>query len=208
MEKTEMSFLNIYNKYNENCSVFQKIYENTLETDGFKKNSQKDDNQKDKFDDQLIDEEENKEDNETGNDDTPKEKSSNSLSELADIMYSFGNDCRLMHLYTSGVEFKAYHELLNDLYDLCFSSYDKLAEMAIAHDEIIKNPASIDSKNALEGDKFTADDIIEEVTNRGNQVLDSLNNINKYESFVQSEVDNISAELDKIVNYIIKRSGE
>lgn len=135
-----------------------------------------------------------------------------SISELAAVLYAFGNDVRLLHLYTSGVEFIPYHEKLNELYDILFDAYDTCAEIGIAHDEKIVNPAKVlevcTDWAPIEDDKFTAEDIIKEVTERGNTILDNIKNVKEYESFVQSKIDDFSGEIDKIVNYIFKQSAE
>ena len=42
------------------------------------------------------------------------------LSELSSYAYLLGNDARLLHLYTEGENFLSIHELLQDLYEVCF----------------------------------------------------------------------------------------
>ena len=143
----------------------------------------------------------------------PKEGGSKySVSELASVLYAFGNDVRLLHLYTSGVEFMPYHEKLNELYDILFDAFDTCAEIAIAHDEKVVNPAKVlevcTEWKPLEGDKFTAEEICKEVDERGNIILGNIKNVKKYESFVQSKIDDFTAEIDKIVNYVFKQSAE
>lgn len=65
------------------------------------------------------------------------DESKYSLSELSDLLYLFGNDVRLLHLHTVGLQFFSFHKALNELYDVCYDMYDSLAEMAISHKESI-----------------------------------------------------------------------
>ena len=154
-----------------------------------------------------IEQEEKEEPKDDTSDDSKK-----TLSELAALLYAFGNDVRILHLYTSGEDFKTYHETLNDLYDILFDAYDTTAEMAISHDEKIVNPAKVlevcTDWTPIEGEKFTTDTILKEVDDRGNKVLDAIKNIKEYESFVQSNVDDFTGQIDKIVNYIFKQSAK
>lgn len=130
------------------------------------------------------------------------------LSKLADYLYGFGNDIRILHLYTSGLEFLPYHEKLNELYDVLFDAYDTVAEMAISHNESIKNPSKIEGWEVLEGKDFSAEEICNIVIEKGNELLNYIKNTNEYESFVQSNIDEFYGELDKIINYIFKQSNK
>lgn len=130
-----------------------------------------------------------------------------SLHELAILFYSFGNDVRLLHLYASGQDFIPYHEKLNEFYDFLFDSYDTIAELAIAHKEPVDNPSFIQNPifGPLSVKDFTSKDICDTVIKRGNELLDCIECLDEYESFVQSEIDDIAGQLDKYVNYIFTR---
>ena len=60
------------------------------------------------------------------------------LSSLADLIYAYGNDLRVLHLNVKGEGFKSIHEALNELYDDVFEAYDAVAELAIARGEKVK----------------------------------------------------------------------
>lgn len=131
------------------------------------------------------------------------------LSDIASYLYAFGNDVRILHLYTTGTEFIPYHEMLNDLYSIVFDAFDSCAEMAISYGEKIKNPSLLpETWKPLGGEKFTPEKICKEVNDRGNRILGTITSIKEYESFTQSRVDDFAAEIDKLVNYIFKQSSK
>lgn len=134
------------------------------------------------------------------------------ISLIASYLYAFGNDVRLMHLYTTGKEFLPYHEQLNELYDVLFDSYDMCAEHAISLGEKIINPANVLDEcsdwKPLEGEEFSIEQICKEINERGNKMLENLKNIDSYESFIQSDIDGAVSSIDKIVNYIFKQTAK
>lgn len=137
----------------------------------------------------------------------------NTLSELTNYIYLLGNDTRLLHLYTEGENFMSIHELLQDLYDVCFEYYDVFAEMAIAHGEPICNPNDIILEEGVDwestfGDAFETEFIVKEVTEKGNRIIKMGESLQGYESFVKSEIDAFNEELDSIVNYKFGRIGK
>lgn len=137
----------------------------------------------------------------------------NTLSELSSYAYLLGNDARILHLYTEGENFMSIHELLQDLYEVCFEYYDTFAEMAISHGESIPNPSDIVLSEGIDwnptfGDAFDTNFIIGEVKEKGNKVITMGDNLNEYEGFVKSEIDALNAELDSIVNYKFGRIGK
>ena len=141
------------------------------------------------------------------------EESMETLSYLSSYIYLFGNDIRLLHLYTKGENFIEVHELLNELYDICFDYYDVFAEMAIAHDEIIPNPTDILLEddiawNPIVGDNFSSDDIKNYVLDKGNEIIKFADNITEYENFVTSKIDEFNYELDSLVNYKFARISD
>ena len=96
----------------------------------------------------------------------------NTLSELSSYVYLLGNDARILHLYTEGENFMSIHELLQDLYEVCFEYYDTFAEMAISHGESIPNPSDIVLSEGIDwnptfGDAFDTNFIIDEVKEKG-----------------------------------------
>ena len=66
-----------------------------------------------------------------------------SLSSLADLIYAYGNDLRVLHLNVSGAGFRSVHEALNELYDDVFEAYDAVAELALARGEKVTNPSTV-----------------------------------------------------------------
>ena len=137
----------------------------------------------------------------------------NTLSLLSCYVYLLGNDARILYLYTEGENFMSIHELLQDLYEVCFEYYDTFAEMAIAHGETIPNPSDIVLSEGIDwnptlGDAFSTNFIIGEVKEKGNKVITMGDNLDGYEGFVKSEIDAFNAELDSIVNYKFGRIGK
>ena len=133
-----------------------------------------------------------------------------SLADIATELYNFGNDIRILHLYAAGKNFMEYHKKLNELYDEVFKAYDEVAELAISKGEKVPNPSShsaFSSYKPLDPADYSSEQISQEVLNRGNKVLDALKNHRDYEGFVVSKLDDITGKLDKLINYIFKRSA-
>lgn len=133
-----------------------------------------------------------------------------SLADIATELYNFGNDIRILHLYAAGKNFMEYHKKLNELYDEVFKAYDEIAELAISKGEKVPNPSShsaFSSYKPLDPADYSSEQISQEVLNRGNKVLDTLKNHKDYEGFVVSKLDDITGKLDKLINYIFKRSA-
>ena len=133
-----------------------------------------------------------------------------SLADIATELYNFGNDIRILHLYAAGKNFMDYHKKLNELYDEVFEAYDEIAELAISKGEKVPNPSSHSAFNSykpLDPVDYNSEQISQEVLNRGNKVLDALKNHRDYEGFVVSKLDDITGKLDKLINYIFKRSA-
>lgn len=135
-----------------------------------------------------------------------------SLADIATELYNFGNDIRILHLYAAGKNFMEYHKKLNELYDEVFEAYDEVAELAISKGERVPNPSShLAFSNIfykpLDPKDYSSEQISQEVLNRGNKVLDALKNHRDYEGFIVSKLDDIIGKLDKLINYIFKRSA-
>lgn len=133
-----------------------------------------------------------------------------SLADIATELYNFGNDIRILHLYAAGKNFMEYHKKLNELYDEVFEAYDEIAELAISKGEKVPNPSShsaFSSYKPLDPTDYSSEQISQEVLNRGNKVLDALKNHRDYEGFVVSKLDDITGKLDKLINYIFKRTA-
>lgn len=133
-----------------------------------------------------------------------------SLADIATELYNFGNDIRILHLYAAGKNFMEYHKKLNELYDEVFKAYDEVAELAISKGEKVPNPSShsaFSSYKPLDPADYSSEQISQEVLNRGNKVLDTLKHHRDYEGFVVSKLDDITGKLDKLINYIFKRSA-
>ena len=127
------------------------------------------------------------------------------LSSLADLIYAYGNDLRILHLYVKGSEFKTVHETLNTLYDDVFEAYDTVAELAIARNELVKNPSTVVSIiKPLDAKTFDCKEALEIARNEGLKVLDAICSIEGYDKAVQPALDNIIVKLDKTLNYILK----
>ena len=133
-----------------------------------------------------------------------------SLADIATELYNFGNDIRILHLYAAGKNFIEYHKKLNELYDEVFEAYDEIAELAVSKGEKVPNPSShsaFSSYKPLDPADYSSEQISQEVLNRGNKVLDALKNHRDYEGFVVSKLDDITGKLDKLINYIFKRTA-
>lgn len=133
-----------------------------------------------------------------------------SLADIATELYNFGNDIRILHLYAAGKNFMEYHKKLNELYDEVFKAYDEIAELAISKGEKVPNPSShsaFSSYKPLDPKDYSSEQISQEVLNRGNKVLDTLKHHRDYEGFVVSKLDDITGKLDKLINYIFKRTA-
>lgn len=133
-----------------------------------------------------------------------------SLADIATELYNFGNDIRILHLYAAGKNFMEYHKKLNELYDEVFEAYDDVAELAISKGEKVPNPSShsaFSSYKPLDPKDYSSEQISQEVLSRGNKVLDTLKHHRDYEGFVVSKLDDITGKLDKLINYIFKRSA-
>lgn len=134
-----------------------------------------------------------------------------SLADIATELYNFGNDIRMLHLYAAGKNFIEYHKKLNELYDEVFKAYDDVAELAISKGEKVPNPSSkqsaFNSYKPLDPTDYNSEQITQEVLNRGNKVLDILKHHGDYEGFVVSKLDDVAGKLDKLINYIFKRSA-
>lgn len=133
-----------------------------------------------------------------------------SLADIATELYNFGNDIRILHLYAAGKNFMEYHKKLNELYDEVFKAYDEIAELAISKGEKVPNPSShsaFSSYKPLDPADYSSEQISQEVLSRGNKVLDTLKHHKDYEGFVVSKLDDTTGKLDKLINYIFKRSA-
>lgn len=128
------------------------------------------------------------------------------LSSLADLLYAFGNDLRVIHLNVKGADFKSVHEALNELYDEVFDAYDTVAELAIARGEKVKNPSTVVSIiKPLEARDFNCEEAIVIAREEGLKVLDAVCSIEGYDKAVQPVLDDIIVKLDKTLNYIFSR---
>lgn len=128
------------------------------------------------------------------------------LSSLADLIYAYGNDLRVLHLNVKGADFKSVHEALNELYDEVFDAYDTVAELAIARGEKVKNPSTVVSIiKPLEVGAFNCEEAIVIAREEGLKVLDAVCSIEGYDRAVQASLDEIIVNLDKILNYIFSR---
>ena len=128
------------------------------------------------------------------------------LSSLADLIYAYGNDLRVLHLNVKGAGFKSVHEALNELYDDVFEAYDAVAELAIARGEKVKNPSTVVSIiKPLEARAFSREEAIAIAREEGLKVLDAVCSIEGYDKAVQPVLDDIIVELDKTLNYIFSR---
>ena len=128
------------------------------------------------------------------------------LNELSNYLYLFGNDCRTLHLHAIGDEFENLHNYLQDLYEISFDFYDFACESAIAHNEEIVNPTLIyenlkNEWNPIVGDSFDKQTIISYVRENGTYIMNCIQQLDEYESWVQSKVDSYSEDFDKIINY-------
>lgn len=129
-----------------------------------------------------------------------------SLSSLADLIYAYGNDLRVLHLNVKGEDFKSVHEALNELYDTIFDAYDTVAELAIARGEEVKNPSTVVSIiKPLEARTFNCEEAIAIARDEGLKVLDAVCSIEGYDKAVQPALDNITVSLDKTLNYVFTR---
>ena len=129
-----------------------------------------------------------------------------SLSSLADLIYAYGNDLRVLHLNVKGADFKSVHEALNELYDDVFEAYDTVAELAIARGEKVKNPSTVVSIiKPLEAGDFNCEEAIVIAREEGLKVLDAVCSIEGYDKAVQPVLDDIIVNLDKTLNYIFSR---
>ena len=128
------------------------------------------------------------------------------LSSLADLIYAYGNDLRVLHLNVKGAGFKSVHEALNELYDDVFEAYDAVAELAIARGENVKNPSTVVSIiKPLEARPFYREEAIVIAREEGLKVLDAVCSIEGYDKAVQPVLDDIIVKLDKTLNYIFSR---
>ena len=128
------------------------------------------------------------------------------LSSLADLIYAYGNDLRVLHLNVSGAGFRSVHEALNELYDDVFEAYDAVAELAIARGEKVKNPSTVVSIiKPLEARDFSREEAIAIAREEGLKVLDAVCSIEGYDKAVQPVLDDIIVNLDKTLNYIFSR---
>ena len=128
------------------------------------------------------------------------------LSSLADLIYAYGNDLRVLHLNVSGAGFRSVHEALNELYDDVFEAYDAVAELAIARGEKVKNPSTVVSIiKPLEARVFSREEAIAIAREEGLKVLDAVCSIEGYDKAVQPVLDDIIVNLDKTLNYIFSR---
>lgn len=132
------------------------------------------------------------------------------LSELANYLYLFGNDCRMLHLLSVGEEFLTIHALLEELYDIAFDFYDFACESAISHGETVINPSLI--YNSFEsnwipvtGNAFTQADSVAYIRENGKMLMNCIESVQDYESWVQSGIDSFAEQLDKIINYKINQ---
>lgn len=124
------------------------------------------------------------------------------LSSLANLIYAYGNDLRVLHLNVKGDDFSAVHKTLNDAYDLVFKAYDTVAELAIARNEAVKNPSTVVSIiKPLEARDYSCQEAVQIAIEEGNKVLDAICSIEGYDRAVQPTLDNIIVDLDKILKY-------
>lgn len=132
------------------------------------------------------------------------------LAELADYLYMFGNDCRMLHLYSVGEEFLTIHALLEELYDLAFDFYDFACESAISHEESVTNPSLIYDRlkgfwQPVTGNAFTQAESVAYIRENGKMLMNCIESIRGYESWVQSGIDDFAKDFDKIINYKISQ---
>lgn len=130
------------------------------------------------------------------------------LTELANYLYLFGNDVRMLHLLSSGEEFLTIHTELEDIYNICFDFYDFACESAISNGESIINPSTLINNvawNPIVGDRFDQRVIVEYVNSMGNYILGCVKQVTEYASWTQSRIDEFSSDLDKIINYKFAR---
>lgn len=131
------------------------------------------------------------------------------LSSLANFIYAYGNDLRVLHLNVKGGNFKSVHEALNSLYNEIFDAYDTVAELAISRNEKVKNPSTVVSIiKPLEARVFSCEEATSIAREEGLKVLDAICSIDGYGRAVQAALDDIIVSLDKTLNYIFARWSE
>lgn len=132
------------------------------------------------------------------------------LTEICDYLALFSNDVKILHWYASGKGFLSNHDELDGLYGDLTYWMDKVSEMAISHGEYPMNPTyagvRVTDWTPLDVENYNTDKLLPVVIQKGNVVLNAFETLDDiYSSFVYSEIDTMSAELDKTINYKFTR---
>lgn len=131
------------------------------------------------------------------------------LSEIAQYLSSLFFDLRTIHFNTTGPEFYTYHELAQELYEQTEDYYDDIVETAIGFD------SDVSPMYVLPGDWQFVDEhgsfdtngqVVQTLILQRLQIIyDVLENVDEYDSMVQSKIDSIMEFYDKEI-YKLKQA--
>ena len=131
------------------------------------------------------------------------------LSEIAQYLASLFFDLRTIHFNTTGPEFYTYHELAQELYEQTEDYYDDIVETAISFDN------DVSPMYVLPGDWQFVDEhgsfdtngqVVQTLILQRLQIIyDVLENVDEYDSMVQSKIDSMMEFYDKEI-YKLKQA--
>ncbi|MBR4397452.1 MAG: hypothetical protein IKS93_06345 [Methanobrevibacter sp.] len=117
------------------------------------------------------------------------------LSEIAQYLSSLFFDLRTIHFNTTGPEFYTYHSLAEELYEQTEDYYDDIVETAISFD------SDVSPMYVLPGDWQFVDEhgsfdtngqVVQTLILQRLQIIyDVLENVDEYDSMVQSKIDSM-----------------
>lgn len=123
------------------------------------------------------------------------------LSEAAQYLASLFFDLRTIHFLSTGSEFYTYHKLAQELYEQTEEYYDDLVETAIGYDSDVSPmyvlPGDwdfVDENDSLDTTGQVPQTLI---LDRLQQLYDVLENVQSYDSMVQSKIDSMLEYYDK-----------
>lgn len=133
------------------------------------------------------------------------------LSEISQYLSALFFDLRTIHFNATGSEFYTYHELAQELYEQTEEYYDNIVETAISFDSDV-SPMYVlpgDWRFVDEHGSFSTDGQVVQtlILERLQIMYDVLENVDEYDSMVQSKIDSMMEFYDKEI-YKLKQAME
>lgn len=128
------------------------------------------------------------------------------MDQITYLCVMLKNDFHYIHLHAAGPDFDKIHSIAGDLYEELQQEEDELAELAISNSCPIDNFNNIisaytqESKELLQKEAFSFEDLVEYIDTNGREYLDALKSV-ECDDETQDYIDEIRLFWKKQVDY-------